>query len=307
MSILNWFASIEGFLHGIFVATLLATSLQIAMRAGVFSLATFAFYGLGAYGSGYVLLNSDLPFLFVVVLVLLVLLILAAGFAALLSRLRGLYLAMATIALVLLVQTAAVGLTDITNGALGMYGVKRTITLPIEVVIVAFVLALAALTQRGVGGRRVLAMRKDHALAAALGINVRWRQGAAFVISCGLGALAGIVQINALTVFTPDDMGFGLIISILTVLVLGGTWHWFGPFIGAIVVISMPSWLGPLGNWKEVLQGGLIVLVLIYMPGGLTDLLMKAVRTIRRQKKKASEVGVQDTAARAREIREDAR
>lgn len=266
----------EGTIQGALVAALLAYSLQIALRAGVFSFAGIGFYGIAAYAAG--VLQTDHGW--GVVAVLLVSLagtaVLAVVLALVLARLRALYLAMATLALVLLVQTVAEGWDEVTGGALGLFGIPPLLGTVEVTLLVLAVLVPAALTQRGRTGRWLLIMRRDETLAGALGVDVLRHRTAAFTASALVGAVAGVVQANLLTVFTPENVGFGVLVSSLTVLVVGGVWHWSGPLIGAFVVAWLPLWLAEIGEWRVVVEGVATVLVVVFLPAGIAGLLVSA-------------------------------
>jgi branched-chain amino acid transport system permease protein len=279
---IDLFAANEGVIQGALVFALLAYSLQLALRAGVFSFAGFACYGIGAYGSGY-LLQQGWNDVLAIVTVLVVVAVLSLVLAVLLTRLKSLYLAMATLALVLLVQSAALAAEPVTGGALGMYGVPSVLGTVPALVVTLLVLGGVLLTQRGRPGRRLLALRTDEALAEAMGIDVRRRQRSAFVASAVLGGVAGICQLSLVGVFTPEDVGFPVIVTTLTVLVLGGTWHWAGPIVGAVLTAFLPFWLAAVGDWRPVVEAVITVLVVIFVPGGLVSLVQRGRGALRRR------------------------
>ncbi|MFI5426681.1 branched-chain amino acid ABC transporter permease [Aeromicrobium sp. UC242_57] len=262
-------SSNEGYIQGALVATLLAASVQVALRAGVLSFAGAGFYGVGAYGLGYLTTTQGwgTP---AAMLVLLVGTVIASWLLALvLARLRALYLAMATIAFVLLVHIAALAWDGVTGGPIGMYGIPPVLSTGSVALIVLGILVINALSQRGARGRSLLALRLDEPLAGALGIDVRRAHRAAFVWSAVIGSVAGFCQVTLLTVFTPENVGFPVVVSALTALVVGGAWHWAGPFVGAVVFAWMPVYLGAIGEWRAIVEGVLTVIVLIYLPHGI--------------------------------------
>lgn len=283
MNVFQWFSNSEGFFQGALIATLMASSVQVALRAGVLSFASVGFYGIGAYGAGFLLTKGAWPILPVVLVILAGATIVAFLLALVLARLRALYLAMATLAFVLLVHSASLALDEITGGPLGLYGIPTELGTISVAFIGALVIAINALTQRGESGRKLLLLRQDEALAGALGVDVRRTRRAAFVWSSVLGTLAGVCQANLLTVFTPENFGFGLIVSTLTALVIGGTWHWAGPIIGGLVLAWLPQWLAFAGEWREVAEGIITIVVLIFLPAGIGGVIDRVLRGTRRQ------------------------
>lgn len=278
----SWFSSNEALIQNAFIAALLAYSVQVALRAGVFSFAGIGFYGISAYGVGYLLSVKGWSTVPAIVVVLAATAVISLGLGLILARLRALYLAMATLALVLLVRTAALVWDDVTGGALGLFGVPPvfgTWTVVAFVVLVAFA---AAMSQRGGTGRRLLVLRTDESLAGATGVDVRRNHLIAVVFSSLIGAIAGACHIVLLTVFTPENVGFHILTSTLTVLVIGGTWHWAGPLIGGFIVAWLPQWLSSLEEWRIVVQGVVVILMVIYLPAGVAGLFDQGRKLFRR-------------------------
>lgn len=290
---IEWFSTNEGFIQGALVASLLAVSVQVALRAGVLSFASIGFYGVGAYGVGYLMTVRAWGLVPSVAVILVLTLVLGLALSLVLARLRALYLAMATIAFVLLVQIMALAWDSVTGGPVGMFGIPPAMGTGSVALILVAVLAVSAATQRGAVGRAYKLLRQDEPLAGALGINVRRTHRIAFVWSSVLGALAGICQANLLTVFTPDNLGFSVIVSALTALVVGGIWHWFGPLLGAALFAWLPVWFAFIGEWRGVAEGVLTLLVLIFMPSGLAGVLALVGGRIRSSLSSASTGGGQ--------------
>jgi branched-chain amino acid transport system permease protein len=114
-----------------------------------------------------------------------------------------------------------------------------------------------------------------------LGVAVVRRRRVAFVLSSALGGLAGALAALSFSVLTPDDVSFSLIVDVLTIIVIGGTAAWYGPVIGAFVVVWLPEVLGFLGTARPLVQGALVVLLIVLAPEGAVGL-VHAVRRWRR-------------------------
>lgn len=271
---IEWFSLNEGYIQGALVATLLAASVQAALRAGVLSFAGAGFYGVGAYGFGYLTTVHGWGTFAAILVLLAATAVLSWVLALILARLRALYLAMATIAFVLLVHIAALSWDTVTGGPIGMYGIPPVLSTVSVALIVVAVLVVNAVSQHGARGRRLLVLRLDEPLAGALGNDVRRAHRVAFVWSSVIGTVAGFCQVTLLTVFTPENVGFPVVVSALTALVVGGAWHWAGPFIGAVVFAFMPVYLGAIGEWRAIVEGVLTVIVLIHLPRGIAGALV---------------------------------
>lgn len=261
------------------VFTLLAFSVQIALRSGVFSLAGIGCWAVGAYASA-LLAQGDVPVLVGVAAAVAMAVVIGVVLALVLGRLRALYMAMATLAFVLLVQTLAQTL-DLTGGALGLYGVPVEMTTGGLVAVVVVSAALLVLLERGRPGRALEVLRLDELLASAVGLNVvRWRV-AVFVLSCALGGLSGALYPLLFTAVSPEQVGFGLVVDVLTMIVIGGTAAWWGAPVGAFVVIwLLPEMLSFSGSLQDVVQGLIVVIMAVYVPEGVVGLVHQMRRAL---------------------------
>lgn len=253
------------------VYTMLALSVHIAVRAGMFSLAGVAFYGVGGYAAA-ILVREDIWYPVAILAAVLVSGVLGFGLGLILGRLRNLYLAMATIACVLLVRVLAIEGGDLTNGALGMFGIRSSFDLPIAAVLAVALLAGVYFLERGRSGRTLEALRLDEQLAASSGISVLRVRRAAFALSAAVGGLAGASAALLFRIFTPDDISFDLIVDALTMIVVGGTAAWYGPLIGAAIVAWLPYIFSFASDLRAVVQALVVVLVMVFLPDGIVGL-----------------------------------
>lgn len=276
----DWFTSNETLIQSALIFALLAYSFQVGLRAGVFSLAGVGFYAIGGYVAAILVQREEWP----TVPAILAALVASAAIAYLLSlvlaRLGGLYLAMATVAFDLLVQVMATQWEGMTGGALGMYGIPVVMTTAALVAIVVVVSALLFLRERGSSGRTLEAMRLDEQLAPTLGIDVVRRRHGTFTLSGVLGGLAGALNALTFSTLAPAQVGFGLIVTALTIIVIGGISSWVGPLVGAFIVTWLPDWLAFAGEWRPVIEGAIIVLMVVWVSDGLVGLVTRARRSI---------------------------
>jgi branched-chain amino acid transport system permease protein len=265
------------------VYLLLAFSVHVAAKVGMLSLAGVACYGVGAYTTGYLTMQGT-PVLLAVVAS-------AAGAGAIglllgyvLARLQGLYLAMSTFALVLLVQILAVEWEPVTGGALGLLGLPLGVTTEVVLVVVVLVSLGLALLERGRSGSAMEAVRLDPALAESMGIHVARVRRATFTLSAALGGIAGSFSAMLYGIFTPQDVSFHLIVDVLTMIVIGGTAAWYGPVIGAAFVAWLPEILSFAGTDRAILQAALVVVVVVLAPQGGVGLIQSGMRRLGRRR-----------------------
>ncbi|MBD8605491.1 branched-chain amino acid ABC transporter permease [Aeromicrobium fastidiosum] len=269
----NWFLVNAPLIQTFSVLALLGYSVQLAVRAGVLSFATIGFYAVGGYVSAHLLKEEGWPAALVLMSTVLLGGVLAVIMSPMLTRLKALYLAMATLAVTLFIQALAQSWEGFTGGAQGMFLIPRVLPQWLMLILVAAVVALAWYTQRGAWGRAVTTLREDDVLSAALGIRVTRYQAVAFVISAMVGSLAGFVQVSTVGVFGPTDVGFSTVVASLTVMVLGGTVVWIGPLMGAALLALMPVYLTGTGSWNLIIQALVLLAVVVYQPDGLAGLL----------------------------------
>lgn len=279
MNINQWYNAHIILVQGTFVILLLALSIQIPIRMGVFSFAGIGFYGVGEYTSAIVVIRYNWPSYLAIAAGM----VLAAAVGLLLglivARLSGLYLGMATIAFDLILTVAINNGGTLTGGAGGLYGAIATVKMSLIVVLVVIILVLAALSERGRTGRRIEALREDPQLAVSMGINVRRVQLLSFAVSGMLGALAGGLNALLRSTVSPADLGFSLVVLALTMIIVGGARSWLGAAIGAIIFTWLPSVLSVVGQWQAVIYGAIVALAAVWLPGGLVGLTTDLFRT----------------------------
>jgi branched-chain amino acid transport system permease protein len=275
-SLSGWFGSNEALVQNALVLTLLGFSFQVALRAGVFSLAGVGFYAVGGYTAA-ILVQHGWAAVTAIATALIAAAAVGLVLALILGRLRTLYLAMATVAFDLLVQILAENL-NVTGGVVGLFGIPvKVTTLSVALLVAVSALVLWRL-ERGVIGRTTEALRVDEHLAATLGVDIVRQRVVAFVLSAVLGALAGALNALMFNTLAPSQVGFELIVAGLTVIVIGGTSSWLGPVIGAFIVTWLPDWLAFAGEWRIPVQGAIVIIMVLYASDGIVGLLQRARR-----------------------------
>lgn len=257
-----------------FTVLLLALSIQIQFRMGVFSFAGAAFYGMGSYGVAILVLHYGFGVVPALATVVLVCAVVGYLLSLVLQRLSGLYLAMATVAFVMIVTVVAHNGGELTGGSVGLFGVITPVEVSVPHLAVVCVVVVAAmiLSERGRMGRRIDAVREDPELASAMGINVALYRKMSFVISGILGALGGGLNILMMTAIAPENIGFPLIVLALTIIIVGGSRSWLGVLIGALIFTWLPVVLEQVGTYQGIVYGVIVAIAAIFMPGGITGI-----------------------------------
>jgi branched-chain amino acid transport system permease protein len=253
----------------------LAFSQYVVLRAGVFSVATIGLAGVGGYTAGLCSLRLGLPY----PVALLGGMAMSTGVSLLLgwplSRLRGIFQAVATLAFVLVLQTMMLDLTGLTGGSFGLNGIPREVQtwhLMLAVVVMAFLLVNLGRTRPG---RAFDAIGGDETAAVTHGISVRRYQFMAFGLS-GLfaGLSGGLLAFQNYSV-EPTQFGFAPTIDVLIYVVLGGTVSVLGPIVGTTVFMALPEVARPFAANRDIIVGVVLIFVVIYLQDGVVDSLRR--------------------------------
>ncbi len=195
-------------------------------------------------------------------------------------RLRGVYLALATLAFGLLMDSLAVGMMDVTGGPSGFIGIPAfsigsiSFATPLSmyylVLALAIVLILVLLGGvRSSFGRALKAIRTDQTASSALGINVARYKVAAFAISAALASLSGSLYAFFFHFLSPEMVNTSRSLEMITMLVIGGEGTLVGPAVGVALLTLLPEIFQPFALYKRLAEGALLVLAFQYLPAGI--------------------------------------
>jgi ABC-type branched-subunit amino acid transport system permease subunit len=275
---------------GIFFIALLGLDVLMGY-CGQVSLGHAAFMATGGYSAAICCVKFGLPPLVGVVAGLVVSLACATVLSLVTVKLRGHYMALATLSFGLLIDTLTVGLSDWTGGPSGMTGIPNfsipgfTFAGPVAnyylvwgVVLVS--LLLLANAMRSDFGRTLRAIRTDQTAALALGIDVPRYKLYAFLIGAAFASIAGSLLAFDFQFLSPDMVSTQQSFLIVTMLIIGGEGTLVGPVIGVILLTLLPTAFQFLANYKTLASGILLVLAMTQLPsglyGGFTSLVRRA-------------------------------
>ncbi|MBV8649898.1 MAG: ABC transporter permease [Alphaproteobacteria bacterium] len=248
--------------------------------AGQVSLGQSGFMAIGGYTSAVLATSYGAPPLLGLAAGIVLSLLCALLLSLVTMRLRGAYLALATLTFGLLVDSLTVGLTDITQGPSGLVGIPSFAIGPLTfatpnsmyyLVLALVVVLVAALAggMRSSFGRALQAIRTDQTAAAALGIDVARYKMAAFAISAGLGSLAGSLYAFDFHFLSPEMVATPRSFELIAMLVLGGEGTLAGGLIGAAIITLLPTMFQPFAAYKTLAEGAILVLAFQYLPQGV--------------------------------------
>jgi branched-chain amino acid transport system permease protein len=200
-------------------------------------------------------------------------------------RLSGDYLAICTLGFAEIVKVLFLNL-ELTNKALGLTvpTPRCLIPLPLLVWLIALLMiaATAAISSSRLG-RALKAIRDDEIAAESMGINLAWYKVQSFAIGGFMAGVGGGLYAHFISYINPSDFGFLKSVDILSMVVLGGLGSVPGAVIGAAVLGAAPELLRFMAQYRMLVYGVLLVVMMVFRPNGLlggvnvTALFMKAI------------------------------
>jgi branched-chain amino acid transport system permease protein len=278
---MTFFYTYKPLLDLVLFNTLLAFSQYVALRAGVFSMGTAAFAALGAYAGALLTTKLEVHPLIGIVVALAIGAAAGALVAVPLARLRGVFQALATIALVQLILSGTTNWVSLTNGALGVNSIPNFVGTLGLLVTAAVVIYFMAVIGHSSIGRAWDVIREDETVAVALGISVRKHHMIAFILSGTIGALAGAMHAYNSYSITPNEYGFGMVVAVLAMVVLGGRVSIWGPPVGALILTVLPELFRAFAEYRAAVQGAMLMVSIIFLPRGVADTIITKFRAYR--------------------------
>ena len=152
------------------------------------------------------------------------------------SRLGGASAAIATLGLLIIINSVIVGARDFTRGSQALIGVPKLVDIPVALGFVIVAIVVARLFRDLAPGLELRAVREDEAAARSIGINVTSRRLQAWTLSAVIAAVAGVLSAHYLGVFSPKEFYFNLTFALLVMLIVGGISSVSGAVVGAVIV-----------------------------------------------------------------------
>ena len=275
---------------GLFCLTIVGLDLLTGV-AGQVSLGQAGFMAVGGYMSAVLVVKDHLPTLAALAIGVVSSGVVAVVLGLVCGRLRGMYLAIITLAFGILVQSVVSGMT-ITGGPSGIAGIPAfsvagyafdtdTRFFYLIWALVAVALVLSANFVRSNRGRILRAMHGDQVGTAALGLNVTKAKVCIFVISACMASIAGSLYASYFRFLSPDQVGSAESLQLITMLVIGGMGTLFGPLIGVALLTYLPLVSQSFANYSLLVTGVLLVVFLRYLPAGIWGGILEVVNKAR--------------------------
>jgi branched-chain amino acid transport system permease protein len=284
----------------ILINIILGLSIYITLSSGQLSLGNAGFMGIGAYTSALLTINYEVPIIIGIIAGAVVagLLGILVGIPSL--RLQGVYLAIATLGFGEVIRVFFVNWESVTNGAIGISGIPHMgrelftifrdmgfdpsvlglknnqfvyllvliILLLINILLVWFFIR----QNKSRVGRAFASIKMDEKAAEAMGINITYYKVLSFTQGAVLSGFAGALFAHVMAYISPADFAYHRAVEILIFAVFGGSEVIWGSIFGATFMTMMPEVLRFISEYRYVVYGLILIIMMAFRPQGIIDL-----------------------------------
>ncbi|HEY3078066.1 MAG TPA: branched-chain amino acid ABC transporter permease [Burkholderiales bacterium] len=256
---------------------LLALSLNLVMGyTGQLNLGQSAFFGIGAYVSTILIKTYGWNFWLAALVAVGAAGLVGVALAAFAVRLRGHYLAIASLGFAVITYQVLVNWESVTQGVRGIYGILPPVpnTVALFYLVAGIGVAVYFLLDnlvRSPVGDTLRAIREDEISAASLGVNSAIWKAFAFGLGAAIAGLAGVFYPGFVGTLVPDAFGIVESFTMMAMVIVGGMGTMVGPVLGAVVLTFLPELLRGFGELRLMIYGLALTLVVLFMPGGMVQ------------------------------------
>ena len=272
---------LTGFISPVYQQTLITIMINIILAVGLNLIVGFSgqlalghagFMAIGAYATGIItkqtpglagFLSSVLMGMFIAGVIAFI-----VGYPTL--RLKGDYLAIATLGVGEIIRVAILNMPDLTNGAAGLSGIPISLmNWRLSYVFMILVVLMIVNYINSSHGRATIAVREDEIAASSLGLNTTRLKVQSFVIGAMAAAIGGSIHASYLGVINPNQFSFDRSIDVLIIVVLGGIGSITGSVVAAAVLGMVNLYLHQFGAWRMFIYAFVLIVIMIFKPSGL--------------------------------------
>ncbi|AXJ12427.1 branched-chain amino acid ABC transporter permease [Streptococcus pluranimalium] len=259
-------------LMGIGISIIMAMGTNLVLGfSGQFSLGQAGFMAIGAYATA--IMTQTNPTYAGFYLSMLVGAIVAGLIAVIVGfptlRLKGDYLAIATLGVAEIIRIAIVNGGELTNGAAGLTGILPYTSWQVVFIFVVVIAVLLMNYLRSATGRQVISVREDEIAAESMGVNTTKVKVITFAFAAMTAAIAGSLYVGYIGTIAPKDFTIMRSIDYLIIAVLGGLGSMTGTIVAAIVLGILNMYLQNVADLRMIIYSLALILVMVFRPGGL--------------------------------------
>jgi len=273
------YATYQSTLGYIGINALLALSVYTTLACGQLALGNAGFMALGAYAAALATVRAGLPFPLALTAAAALPAAVAVPLGLPVLRLRGVFLAIATIGFGEIVRLAIVN-WDYAGGAQGIVAIPQKASLALIALCLAAALFVLGRLRGSKWGFALEAIREDEPAARTMGIPTAAYKLAMLALGAALAGLAGGLEAHFTFMVAPNGFSFERVVDMLVYAVVGGARTFWGPAVGAAFLTVLPEFLrevSPLlglepGPTRLMINGLILLLVILFLPNGLVSL-----------------------------------
>jgi len=251
---------------------------------GITSFGHAGFFAVGAYGTALLSLKFGIPSLMAILLSSFMTAFVGFAIGLPVIRISGIYLAMVTLGFAEFIKLTAINWEVVTGGPLGISNIPF-LSIPgysfkSEKSLFPFIYMLLLIGTfifyriiRSPYGQSLPAIKDDERAAQSIGIPCVKNKLVSFFISGFYSGFAGALYAHFERFISPDIFSFDLSILVLCMVVVGGMGSIIGSILGSIILVVLLEFLQPLGDYRLIVYGGLLMIMIMYFPQGLKGIL----------------------------------
>ena len=286
----------------ILINIILAVSIYITLGTGQLSLGHAGFMSIGAYTTAILTLHYNMPLVLGVIIAAIFTGIVGTLIGIPALRLQGVYLAIATLGFGEVVRVLFINWDGLTNGAIGlsgiphlgreilslsksmgiepdMFGLKNNQFISLAVFFVLLIITISVIwffvrQNNSRIGRAFSAIKMDEEASEAMGINITYYKVLAFGQGAMLAGFAGALYAHLMAYISPSDFDYHRAVEILIFSIFGGSEVIWGSIFGAVFLSAMPEFLRFINEYRFMIYGALLVLMMAFRPQGIIDVNM---------------------------------
>jgi len=277
-----------------------AVSLNLCMRAGLLSFAHAGFMAIGAYTSTLLVMRAGIPFIIAFPLAGIAAGIVSLVFGPIILRLKGVYFVLISFVFGEIIRLVAVNWESLTGGSNGIYDIPPAIlgfcffSVPLDtavsvyyfsMVIALLICAVCMSLIKSEFGRALYSIHEDVVLAECIGVNSVKYKIIAFFLGASMIGLAGGIFAHYVRYISPIDFTWRFALDFIAYNVVGGIFSLGGPIIGTFVLVPLPEFLRGAVEYQWIIYSGIIICMVLFMPGGLVTLPDEITRMMTRAKR----------------------
>jgi branched-chain amino acid transport system permease protein len=264
-----------------------ATSMNLIMGyTGQVNLAHGAFFGIGAYSAGLLILKLGINFWPALLLACAITVVFGFLIGLLALRTKGSYFAIGTMCFNVIVTVIIDSWEGLTEGARGLLGIPRPPPIPLPfgkeiaftsvaanyyLILVSLLLTILVIYRivHSMLGRSFMAVRGNEELAESLGMNAMRAKLLSFLISTFFAAWAGVLYATYIGFLSPEISDYHVTFELLTFCLIGGLGTMAGPLIGAFILTITSELLHGIAVPRMVAYGFVLIIIMIFLRGGI--------------------------------------